>query len=295
MTHRDRLDLILLAAIWGASFLFMRIAVPEFGAFVLAELRVSIAAIFLLGVLLWQSDLREITRLLVPLIVVGFFGSAFPFVLFAYSTLTINAGTAAVINATAPLFAGLVAYVWLRDRLQRVQSIGLAVGFGGVVLLLWDRIALNIDGAAWAMGACLIASLSYGIAVNYTNKNLSGVAPIVSAAGSQLAAAILLLPLAIWCWPQEAVSARSWYSAAALGVLCTGVAYILYFRLIANVGPARAITVTYLVPVFGMFWGFTFLDETVSIGMLAACAVIFVGIAMATGGFRYRNKVRSSE
>ncbi|MGI9234811.1 MAG: DMT family transporter [Woeseiaceae bacterium] len=295
MTHRDRLDLILLAAIWGASFLFMRIAAPEFGAFVLAELRISIAAAFLLGVLLWQSDLRELSRLVVPLFVVGFFGSAFPFVLFAYSTLTINAGTAAVINATAPLFAGLVAYVWLRDRLQPVQSIGLAVGFGGVVLLLWDRIALNIDGAASAMGACLVASLSYGIAVNYTKKTLSGVAPIVSAAGSQLAAAILLMPLAIWYWPQETVSARSWYSAVALGVLCTGVAYILYFRLIANVGPARAITVTYLVPVFGMFWGFTFLDETVSIGMLAACAVIFVGIAMTTGGFRHGGKAQSSK
>lgn len=286
MTHRDRLDLILLAAIWGASFLFMRIAAPEFGALVLAEIRVSIAALFLLAVLLWQGGVREMTRVILPLLVVGFFGSALPFVLFAYSTLTITAGTAAVINATAPLFAGLVAYVWLRDKLLPVQSIGLAVGFGGVLLLLWDRIALNVDGAAWAMGACLIASLSYGIAVNYTKKTLSGVAPIVSAAGSQLAAAILLLPLAIRYWPEEAVSTRSWYSAAALGVLCTGVAYILYFRLIANVGPARAITVTYLVPVFGMFWGFVFLGETVSIGMLAACAVIFAGIAMATGGFR---------
>lgn len=286
MTHRDRLDLILLAAIWGASFLFMRIAAPEFGAFVLAEIRVSIAAVFLLTVLLWQGYLRELLRLLLPLFVVGFFGSALPFVLFAYSTMTISAGTAAVINATAPLFAGLVAYVWLRDKLHPVQSVGLGIGFGGVLLLLWDRIALNVDGAAWAMGACLLASLSYGIAVNYTKKALSGVAPIVSAAGSQLAAAILLLPLAIWYWPQEGVSAGSWYSAATLGILCTGVAYILYFRLIANVGPARAITVTYLVPVFGMFWGFVFLDEIVSIGMLAACAVIFAGIAMATGGFR---------
>ncbi len=286
MSYRDRVELILLAAIWGASFLFMRIAVPEFGAFALAELRVSIAAAFLVVVLLWQGNATAIFRLVVPLVVVGIFGSALPFVLFAYGTLTINAGTASVINATAPLFGGLVGYLWLRDRLRPVQSVGLAIGFAGVLLLLWDRIAVNVDGAVAAIGACLIAALSYGIAVNYTKKNLSGVAPVVNAAGSQLAAALLLLPLAIGYWPQHPVSARSWYSAVALGVVCTGVAFILYFRLIARVGPSRAISVTYLIPVFGIFWGLVFLQESISLGMLAACTVIFVGVALATSGLR---------
>ena len=286
MAHRDRLELILLAAIWGASFLFMRIAVPEFGTFALAELRVAIGALFLLLVLVWRGGTRDMRPVVVPLAVVGIFGSALPFALFAFGTLTISAGTAAVVNATAPLFAAFVSYIWLRERLRPIQSAGLAVGFAGVLLLLWDKFALSVEGAALATGACLLAAFSYGISVNYTKKALGGVAPIANAAGSQLAAAVILLPLAIWYWPEQSVSVKSWYSAVTLGVVCTGVAFILYFRLIARLGPARAITVTYLIPVFGMFWGFVFLDERVSPGMLAACAVIFAGVALATGSVR---------
>lgn len=288
MTYRDRLELILLAAVWGASFLFMRIAVPEFGTYALVELRAAIGALFLLGILLWQGGIREMIKEALPLFIVGIFGSALPFVLFAWGMLTITAGTASVVNATAPLFAALIGYVWLRDKLRPVQSVGLAIGFAGVLLLLWDKVALNVEGAALATLACLAAALSYGIAVNYTKIKLTGVSPVVNAAGSQLAAALLLLPLSIGYWPDEPVSARSWYSAVALGILCTGLAFILYFRLIARIGPARAISVTYLIPVFGIFWGVIFLDETVSTGMLAACSVIFLGIALATGGIRRR-------
>ncbi|MDH4315465.1 MAG: DMT family transporter [Gammaproteobacteria bacterium] len=286
MTHVDRLELVLLAAIWGASFLFMRVATPEFGAFALVEIRVAIGALFLIAVLLWRGGGAELLRLAAPLTVVGIFGSAVPFVLFAYATLKITAGTAAVVNATAPLFAAVVGYLWLRDKLRPTQSLGLAIGFGGVLLLLWDRIALNVEGAAWAISACLVATLCYGVAVNYTKKNLTGVAPIVNAAGSQLAAAVLLLPLAMIYWPADQPSVRSWYSVTALGVLCTGVAFILYFRLIARIGPARAITTTYLIPVFGMLWGLVFLYEPISAGMIAACGIIIVGIALATGGLR---------
>ncbi|MGB5738301.1 MAG: DMT family transporter, partial [Woeseia sp.] len=150
MSNLDRLELVMLGAIWGASFLFMRIAVPEFGAFALVELRVSIGALFLLAVLIWQGGASQIPRLIVPLTVVGIFGAAVPFALFAYATLTISAGSASVINATAPLFTALVGYIWLRDKLRPVQSAGLAVGFAGVLLLLWDRIALNVEGAAVA-------------------------------------------------------------------------------------------------------------------------------------------------
>jgi drug/metabolite transporter (DMT)-like permease len=121
MTHRDRLELVLLAAIWGASFLFMRIAVPEFGPFALVELRVAIAALFLVAVLLWQGGARALIRRMLPLTVVGLFGSALPFVLFAYGTLTISAGTAAVVNATAPLFAALVGCLAARQASCRAK------------------------------------------------------------------------------------------------------------------------------------------------------------------------------
>lgn len=290
MTNLDRLELVLLAAIWGASFLFMRIAAPEFGAFALAELRVGIAALFLVVVLFLRGGIRDLSSAPLHLMIVGLFSSALPFALFAYGTLTISAGTAAVINATAPLFAAIVAYVWLRTRLEPLQNLGLAIGFGGVLLLLWDTFTLNIEGADLAAAACLLAAFSYGIAVNYIQKTLSGVRPLVIAAGSQVAATLLLLPLATVYWPEQSVSAEGWLSAIALGVVCTGVAYILYFRLISRLGPTRAISVTYLIPAFGVFWGMVFLGETVSMGMLAAGVIILVGIALATGGLRPRGK-----
>ena len=190
MTHRDRLELVLLAAIWGASFLFMRVAAPEFGAFALAELRVGVAAIFLTTVLFFRGGIRDLLKVPLPLVILGLFSSALPFALFAYGTLTISAGTAAVVNATAPLFAAVVGFAWLRMRLDLLQSLGLAIGFGGVLLLVWDRFALNVEGAGLATGACLLAAFSYGVAANYTKKALSGVRPLVNAAGSQLAAAI---------------------------------------------------------------------------------------------------------
>jgi drug/metabolite transporter (DMT)-like permease len=282
MTYRDRIELILLGAIWGASFLFMRVAAPEFGPFALVELRVGIAALFLLAILLWRRGIRKLLPLVLPLTIVGIVSSALPFVLFAYATLSISAGTAAVLNATAPLFAALVGYVWLHDKLRPLQCVGLAVGFAGVVLLVWDRMSVNVEGAVAAAAACLVATLCYGVAVNFTKKKLAGVPALVNATGSQIAASLLLLPMAAWYWPEELPGAASWYSAVALGVVCTGIAFVLYFRLIARIGPSKAITVTYLVPVFGMLWGLIFLHEPVSAGMVAACLVVFLGIALAT-------------
>ncbi len=283
MTNRDRIDLLLLGLLWGGSFLFMRVAAPEFGPVALAGLRVGVAAVFLAVVLAWRGGARSLWTAALPLTIVGAINSALPFTLFAYAALSITAGTAAVLNASAPLFAALVAYLWLRDRLSRARVAGLVVGFGGVLILVWDRISLDGGGATGAMLAALGAAVSYGFAVNYTKKSLQGVQPIVTAAGSQIAASLLLLPLCLLHWPSVTPSLVSWLCAIALGVACTGVAYILYFRLITNIGPARAITVVYLVPVFGMLWGLVFLGEAISASMIVACAVILLGTALATG------------
>jgi len=283
MTHRDRLELLLLGVIWGASFLFMRVAAPEFGAIALVEIRVAIAAVFLAAVLAWRGGMGGLRGVAGPLTVVGVLSSALPFVLLAYAMLFITAGTGAVINASAPLFGALVAYAWLNDKLTVPRIIGLAVGFGGVLLLAWDKIAFNGGGTTLAILAGLGASLSYGISVNYTKKKLARVPPLAAATGSQIAAALLLLPLAAANWPSAAPSFKSWLCVLALGLLCTGVAYGIFFRLIARIGPAKAIAVTYLMPVFGMLWGLIFLDEPISAGMLIACAVILLGTALATG------------
>ncbi|MGH9461406.1 MAG: DMT family transporter [Vicinamibacteria bacterium] len=287
MKSRDLIELLLLAAIWGGSFLFMRVASPEFGPVPLIEIRVAIAAAFLLVVLAWRGGLSGLRGKTVPLTFLGAVNSALPFSLFAYATLHVTAGFAAVLNASSPLFTALVAYLWFRERLTRSRVLGLGIGFLGVLVLVWGKISFHGDSSGWAVVAALTASLAYGVSANYTKRHLTGADPIATATGSQIAAAAALLPLASLQWPEVTPSVASWLSAVALGIACTGIAYILYFRLIAHVGPTRAIAVTYLIPLFGMVWGLFFLHEAITPNMIAGCAVILLGTALATGALAF--------
>lgn len=282
MRARDLIDLLLLAAIWGASFLFMRIAAPEFGPVPLIAVRVGIAALCLSIILAGRGGIKDLHRQAAPLTVLGAINTALPFSLFAYAVLSVTAGFAAVLNATVPLFGALVAYLWLGDKLAPTRVLGLIVGFVGVLVLVWGRISLK-DGSLWAVLAGLTASLSYGVSANYTKKRMTGVDPFVIATGNLIAATVLLLAPALAYRPSAMPSPLSWVSVIALGVVCTGVAYILFFRLIARVGPTKAMTVTYLIPAFAVLWGSVFLDEAITASMMTACAVILLGTALATG------------
>ena len=283
MTRRDLTDLVLLAALWGGSFLFMRIAAPEFGAMPMVEIRVAIAAVFLLLLLQRAGGTREMISSWRGIAFVGVVNSVIPFTLFAYAMLAISAGLGAILNATAPLFTAVIAFLWLGERLPWLRVTGLLVGFGGVAVLIGGKPSFAAGGEGWAIVLALLASLSYGIGPNFTKRSLGGLSPLSIATGSQIAAAIVVLPVAIALWPERMPSAGPWAAAIALGILCTGVAYHLYFRLIANVGPMRAVAVTYLIPAFGMLWGALFLGEPVTFGMIAGCAVILFGTALATG------------
>lgn len=297
MRQRDLADLLVLAMLWGGSFLFMRIAAPEFGPVAMAETRVAVAALVLLPIVLRQGGTRELRAYWRALSFVGAVNSAIPFTLLSYAVLSITAGFGAILNATAPLFGALIAYVWLRERLPLLRSVGLLVGFGGVALLVWGKPSFTVSGDGWAIAAALCATLSYGIGPNYTKRNLGRVPPLVLATGSQIAAALMLLPLAVVLWPQHNPSAGAWVAAIVLGIASTGLAYIIYFRLIGNVGPTRAIAVTFLVPAFGMLWGALFLGETVTLNMMAGCAVILLGTALAIGvvGARINGEVSSPD
>ncbi len=288
MRPRDVAELVFLAALWGGSFLFMRVAAPQFGPVPLIELRVGVAALALLPAALLRGGLGAMRRNAGPLVVVGAINSALPFSLFAYATLSVTAGFASVLNATAPLFGALVAWAWLHDRLTAWRAAGLAIGFGGVVVLVWGRVSLKPGGSGLAIAAALAATFLYGVAANYAKKRLAGVDPLAVAAGSQATAALVLAPVAAWAWPRALPRAGAWLAVVALALLCTAVAYILYFRLIAHVGPAKAIAVTFLIPVFGIVWGAVFLGEAVTGRMLAGCAVILTGTALATGAVRPR-------
>ena len=289
MRSRDILDLLVLAALWGASFLFMRIAVPEFGPVVLAELRVAIASLFLLPLLLLRADFGELRIHWKKLATVGTVNSAIPFMLLPFSTLYLTGGFAAILNATSPLFAALIAWVWLSAKLDGSRITGLIIGFGGVVVLVWNKASFDWSGVSLAIIAAILASIFYGIGANYTKKYLHGMAPLSIATGSQLAAAIVLLPGAIALWPSGPISVQAWAAVITMGIASTGFAYIIYFRLIANVGPASAITVTYLVPGFAVFWGAIVIDEKLTTAMVIGCAIILFGTALATGLMSFRS------
>ena len=287
MRASDLGELVVLAALWGASFLFMRMGAAEFGPIALIAVRVGGAALFLVPLLLMRGQLDVLRRHWRPIFVVGLTNSALPFLCFAYAALSITAGLAAIFNAASPLFGAAIAWWWLKDKLSAARVIGLVIGFTGVAWLAWNKsghdAAFKPGGSGWAIVACMAASLLYGISANYTKKRLAGVAPMAVAAGSQLGAALaLVVPAWIW-WPAASPSGSAWLTASLLAVLSTGVAYVLYFRLIANVGPQNAIAVTYLVPLFAVLWGWMLLSEQPTLAMGIGCAVILLGTSLATG------------
>jgi drug/metabolite transporter (DMT)-like permease len=283
LRRRDVVELVALAALWGGSFLFMRIAAPAFGPVALAFVRVAGAALFLVPLLALRGELGALGTHWRTIAVVGAMNSALPFLCFSYAALSITAGLSAILNSATPLFAATLAWLWLGERMTALRIVGLVVGFAGVVWIGWDKADFKPGGSAWAIGACLLATMSYAIAPNLTKRRLGGVPPLAVAAGSQLAAAVLLALPAALRWPDAAPTPTAWLAAALLALLRTTIAYILYFRLIANVGPTNAVAVTFLIPPFAILWGGVFLGEELSAAVVVGCAVIFLGTALTTG------------
>ncbi len=287
MNKRDLAELTLLAALWGASFLFMRMGAAEFGPPLLVFLRVAGAALLLVPLLLLQGQWPALRAHWRTIALVGVLNSALPFLLFIVAALVLSTALMAVFNATAPIWGALVAWAWLRDKLSGWRWLGLAIGIVGVVFLAWGKADFKPGNhgvsTAWAIAACIAASMLYGFAANLTRKHLAGVPPMAVAAGSQLSAATFMLLPAWWTWPATPPAASAWLAAAALAFACTGLAYVLYFRLIAHAGAANAVAVTFLIPAFALLWGWLFLAEQPTAHMLVGCAVILLGTALATG------------
>ena len=280
-------DYLALGALWGSSFLFMRFSAVEFGAMATAAGRVAIAAAFLLPIVLIKRLLPELKQHWKKIFFMGIFNSAIPFACFAFALLSITTGLSAILNATVPMFGALVAWIWLKDKPALSRVAGIAIGFTGIALLAWDKATFKPDASGmapgWAVLACLLACLCYGIAASFTKKYMAGINPMVTAAGSQIGATLGLALPAVWLWPAKPPSITAWVSLLVLGVACTGIAYILYFRLIEKAGPQRTLTVTFLIPVFAVFYGVLFLREGVTPWMLLCAAVIVCGTALATG------------
>jgi drug/metabolite transporter (DMT)-like permease len=290
MKPSDIVDMAVLAALWGASFMLMRYAAPAFGPVPLAALRVIGASLILVPLLLVRGQAGELRKHWRPLLVVGLTNSTLPFMCFSYAALSITAGMSAIFNAATPLFGAVIAWVWLRDGLNAQRVAGLAIGFSGVLWMAWDQASFKPGGTGWAVVVCLAAPLLYGLSASYTKRFLTGVPSLAVAAGSLLAAALLLgVPAVVW-WPTAAPSIADWGAAVFLALACTALAYVLFFRLIANVGPARTITVTFLIPAFAVLFGRVFLGEALTPRMIGGCAVILIGTGFATGLLRWPSR-----
>jgi drug/metabolite transporter (DMT)-like permease len=275
--------LLLLAAIWGGSFLFLRIAAPVLGPVRLIAWRVALAAVFLLGIAWLQKRPAGVRAHWRHYLILGACNSAVPFLLFAYAAQTMSASLLSILNATAPIFAAMIAACARRTLPAPGVVAGLALGVAGVAILVsFDAIMLQ-PGAVLALAAALAASFSYGVASIYA-KSAPGVNPFANALGSMWAATFLLAP---WTplFPSHAPAGSIVVlSVLGLGVVCSGVAYLLYFRLIADLGPAPALTVTFLIPVFGVLWGALFLAEPVGVHTLLGSVIVVVGTALVTSG-----------
>jgi drug/metabolite transporter (DMT)-like permease len=290
MKQRDLIELFALGALWGASFLFMRLGAADFGPLALVFVRVAGAAAMLTPVLLARGEGPALRQHWRAIAAVGVVNSVLPFVLFSVGALVLTAALMSVFNATASIWGAVVAWLWLGERLTPSRVLGLVIGTVGVVGLAWGKadFAPGTLGISPALGiaACIAGSVCYGIGANLSRRYLVGVPPMAVAAGSQLVASAVLLVPAIWAWPAQPLGAGAWLNAIALAVLCTGLAYVLYFRLIAHAGASNAMAVAFLIPGYAMLWGWLVLAEQPTWQMLLGCAVILLGTALSTGLLR---------
>jgi drug/metabolite transporter (DMT)-like permease len=283
MGGRDLGALLLLSALWGASFIFIRVAVPALGPFVLVELRVGLAAVALALCAAFLGRLPKLRVRWRQFALLGMVNVAIPFSLISTAEINLTASLAAILNSTTVMFTAVVAAVWMGDALTARKLVGVVLGIVGVTVLVgWDPIVLN-----WAVllsvGAMLAASLAYALGSVYAKRTFAGSPPLAIAIGQLTAAATLMLPLAAVSVPDERPSTIVVLSILGLALPSTALAYMLYFRLIENVGPTSTSTVTLLVPLFGLLFGVVLLEEPVGLGTLAGLVLILSSVTLITG------------
>lgn len=271
-------ELALLGAIWGSSFIFMRIGASDFGATPLIEVRLATGALVLLPAL-WLGRAAFRAEHWPWIALVGLINSAIPFSLFAWAAQRAPAGIGAITNSLAVPFTALVAFLFWRERIGVARVVALLAGFVGVVVLASGKAAGA--GVAPAAAAGTFAAFLYGVAGNLIRRRLHGVPPVALGGATLVCATLWLAPVAVFYWPDHPVAMKTWGSAITLGVLCTGIAYAFYFRLLQRIGPTRASTVTYLVPLFAFGWAWAILSEPVTLAMAIAATLILGGVAIS--------------
>lgn len=275
---RTPLELLLLGAIWGGSFLFMRVAAEPFGAFALVDIRLALGALVMLP-FLWRDRAAFTLGIWPKLALIALINSAIPFLLFAWAAQRSPAAIGAICNAMTVLFAALVAFLFFGEKIGVRRALALLVGFAGVVVLATSKVGGLSVG--WAVVAGATAALLYGVGLNLVRRHMAHLPPAASAGSTLGCSALLVAPFAATHWPTGPISAAAWSSAIALGVLCTGFAFLMYYRLIQRIGPTRTAVVTYLVPLFGAAFAWLFLGEPVTPTMIAAGLLILGSVAVS--------------
>jgi drug/metabolite transporter (DMT)-like permease len=273
----DAARLLALSAIWGASFIFIRVLAPVLGPVLTVATRVLIGGAVLIvycRVIGLDAGLARHWR---QYAVIGVTNSTLPFMLFAFAALHLPASYSVILNAMTPLFTALLAVPFLGERLTAAKIAGLVVGVAGVALVSGAGPVVPDLRFALAVGACLGATLCYAGSSIYMKKCAAGVKPLALAGWSQIFAGLALVPLVPFAPPTGAITPLIVVNVLALAVVCSSAAYALYYRLIADIGPTRALMIAFLMPVFGMLWGALFLGETITLSMIAGCGLVIGG------------------
>lgn len=281
---RFYLELLFLSSVWGFSFLFLRVAAPEMGPIFLVEMRVASGLVVMLPMCFLLGKWQEFRDNWLLIVIVGITNMAIPFCFFALAALNMSAGLLSIMNATVPFFTAIIGFVLWQKRLSMLAVAGMVLGFMGVVVLVFDPAAIaagnmSVLAAASALFACVL----YGLALNLVSQKLATVSGLAITTGSLLISALILLPLAIWQRPEQMPELPVWAAVIALGVICTGLAYMLFYRLIAHMGSEQAIMTTYLVPLFSILWGNIFLTESITLFMVMGGILVLLGVGMTTG------------
>ncbi len=283
MKRRDSLLLLLLAALWGGAFLFIRMASPIVGPLVLMDVRVLLAGLALVLYAALFTRLPPVWTRWKAYLLLGGLNAALPFTLIAFAELQLPASLAAILNATTPLFTAVVAAIWLHERLTAKKALGLLVGVLGVsVLVGWSPFPLT-PLVLLSMGASLLAACCYGVGGVYSKIAFQKESALALAIGQQLGAGVLLLPFASASLPAQVPPLFVVLAMLALALLSTSVGYLLYFHLLSAVGPTSTLSVTFLIPVFGLLWGALFLREPLSVGWIVGLGSILFSLWCVTG------------
>jgi drug/metabolite transporter (DMT)-like permease len=282
MTWNALALMMLLGAIWGASFLFIKIGVSEMGPLTFATLRVIIGSLLLyLFSRIAGNDLPRDRRTLGRFLFMGALGILVPFAAISWGTQFIPSGLSAILNASMPLFTFIIAVIWGDERATWARAAGVLIGFAGIVLLTWPKLRGGLEAALLGELAIILASISYAVAIVYARRAIQGQPPLVASLGQVAMGAALFVPLALLESPwQQRPSMAAIGSVVAIGVLGTSVAYVIYYRLLQSVGATATSLVTYIVPVFGVFWGWIVLDERLSWHAFAAFGMILAGMLL---------------